>query len=195
MRTLRLVTTLRPRTSTRRRSSRTAAWAFLPALGGALAHAPVLRYDLLPRLKRPLDRGSGLFGDNKTWRGALMMSGGTLAATAALTRFDWFRRRLPAELRDAPPLAYGALLGAGVVLGELPNSFLKRRLGIAPGASGGLVLSVLDQGDFVLASRLLLTPIWRRSGAETLAAFAIVAGVHSGINVIGYRIGAREQPI
>ena len=88
----------------------------------------------MPELKRPLDGGSGVFGDNKTWRGALMMSGGTIAATAALTRFDWFLRRLPAELRDAPPLAYGALLGAGVVLGELPNSFLKRRLGIAPGA-------------------------------------------------------------
>ena len=47
------------------------AWAFLPALGGALAHAPVLRFDLFPSLERPLDGGATLngrrlFGDNKT---------------------------------------------------------------------------------------------------------------------------------
>jgi hypothetical protein len=128
-----------------------------------------------------------------------MMSGGTLAATAALTHFDWFRRRLPTELRDAPPLAYGALLGAGVVLGELPNSFLKRRLGIAPGARqkslAGVAIAVLDQGDFVLGSRLTLAPLWRMSARQTLESFAVVAAVHSGVNVIGYAIGARSSPV
>ena len=159
----------------------------------------MLRYDLLPELKRPLDGGSGLLGDNKTWRGALMMSGGTLVATAALTRFDWFLRRLPTELRDARPLAYGALLGAGVVLGELPNSFLKRRLGIAPGARqkslAGVAIAVLDQGDFVLGSRLTLAPLWRMSARQTLESFAVVAAVHSAVNVIGYAIGARSSPV
>jgi hypothetical protein len=188
----------RPRTSTRRRSA-TAAWAFLPALGGAIAHAPVLRYDLLPRLKRPLDGGSGIFGDNKTLRGALVMSGGTLAAALALTRLEWFRRRLPTELRDASPLAYGALLGAAVVLGELPNSFVKRRLGIEPGARGraapGIALALFDQGDFVLGSRVALAPLWRMSWLETLDSFARVAAVHSGVNVVGYAIGARSSPV
>ena len=74
-----------------------------------------------------------LFGDNKTLRGALVMAGGTTVAAIALTRRRWFRDRLPGELREAPPALYGALLGAGVVLGELPNSFVKRRLGIASG--------------------------------------------------------------
>jgi hypothetical protein len=185
----------RPRTCTRRRSQRAAAWAFLPALGGAIAHAPVLRYDLLRWVKRPLDGGSGVLGDNKTVRGALVMSGGTLAAAVALTRLDWFRERLAPELQEASPVAYGALLGASVVVGELPNSFVKRRLGIAPGASGGLVLSVVDQGDFVLCSRLTLAPLWRMSARETLAAFAVVAAVHSGVNVVGYAIGARSSPV
>ena len=53
-------------------------------LGGALAHAPFLRFDLARPLKRPLHER--LFGANKTWRGALVMSGGTLAATLALHR-------------------------------------------------------------------------------------------------------------
>lgn len=41
----------------------------LPVLGAPLLHAPVLRWDLLPGLKRPLDGGRDLFGDNKTWLG------------------------------------------------------------------------------------------------------------------------------
>jgi CDP-archaeol synthase len=171
------------------------AWAFLPALGAALAHAPVLRFDLLPRLKRPLDGGSGVFGQNKTWRGALMMSSGTVAATAGLTRLEWFRAKLPQELHEASPVAYGGLLGAAVVLGELPNSFFKRRLGVAPGASGGVAMSVLDQADFVLGAWLLLAPLWRMRPRQVAEAFAVVAAVHSGVNVVGYAVGARTSPI
>ena len=116
------------------------AWAFLPALGGALAHAPVLRFDLLGPLKRPLDGGATLgghrvFGDNKTLRGALVMASGTTLSAMALTRQRWFRERVPGELCEAPAV-YGVLLGVGVVVGELPNSFLKRRLGSRPETRG-----------------------------------------------------------
>jgi hypothetical protein len=61
--------------------ARSAPWLFLPVLGAPLAHAPVLRYDLLPALKRPIDGGRTLggrriLGDNKTWRGAAVMFAG-----------------------------------------------------------------------------------------------------------------------
>lgn len=179
-------------------------WAFLPALGGALAHAPVLRYDLLASLKLPLDGGATvggrrLLGDNKTLRGALVMAGGTTAAAVALTRQRWFRERLPGELRDAPPALYGLLLGAGVVLGELPNSFVKRRLGIAPGATRsstlGRVIAVYDQADFVPVSALMLRPLWRMTAFEAVEACIVVAGAHAVVNVVGYAIGARSSPV
>src|SRR2546423_15633907 len=53
----------------------TARWVVLPVFGAHLAHAPVLRFDLLPKLARPIDgaktfHGRRLFGANKTWRGA-----------------------------------------------------------------------------------------------------------------------------
>jgi hypothetical protein len=185
----------RPTTPGRSRNGLRPGWAFLPALGAAFAHAPILRFDLLPRLKRPLDGGSGLFGENKTWRGALAMSAGTTAAAAALTQSEWFRDKLPPELGEASPLAYGGLLGAAVVLGELPNSFLKRKLGVAPGASGGVVPSVLDQADFVLAAPLLLRPLWRMTPSQVAEAFALVAAVHFGVNLVGYAIGARDTPV
>jgi hypothetical protein len=171
-------------------------WAFLPALGGAIAHAPVLRYDLVPGLKRPL--AAKAFGANKTVRGALVMSGGTLAATAALHCLPAYRDRLPPELRAAGPLRHGALLGAAVVLGELPNSALKRRLGIAPGERGrsalGVALAIHDQADFVLGAWLLLAPVWRMRAREVAEAFAAVAGVHLGVNAVGYALGARSAP-
>ena len=151
------------------------AWAFLPALGGAIAHAPVLRFDLFAPLKRPLDGGATLagrrlLGDNKTLRGALVMSSGTTLAALVLTRQSWFRARLPDELREAPPALYGLLLGAGVVLGELPNSFVKRQLGVAPGGRRntplGVAISVYDQADFVPVAGLALRPLWRVSARE-----------------------------
>jgi CDP-diacylglycerol--serine O-phosphatidyltransferase len=172
-------------------------WSFLPALGGALAHAPVLRYDLAPSLKRPIH--ARLFGANKTLRGAAAMSAGTLAATIALHRLPAYRRRLPPQLAAAGPLRHGALLGAAVVLGELPNSALKRRLGIGPGERAGSplgpVLAIHDQADFVLGAWPLLAPVWRMRATELAEAFAVVAGVHMAVNLAGYLLGARDTPL
>ena len=166
-------------------------------LGGALVHAPVLRYDLAPSLKRPLS--ARLFGANKTVRGAIVMSSGTAVATLALHRLPAYRERLPAELRAAGPLRHGALLGAAVVLGELPNSALKRRLGIAPGERAGsplgVVMAIHDQADFVLAAWPLLAPIWRMRPSDLAEAFAVVAGAHVLVNLIGYAVGARSAPL
>jgi hypothetical protein len=172
-------------------------WAFLPALGGALAHAPFLRYDLLPGLKRPLSERR--FGANKTVRGALAMAGGTAAATCALHRVPAYRERLPEDLRVAGPLPHGLLLGASVVLGELPNSALKRRIGIPPGERAGsplgVVLALHDQADFVLGAWPLLAPVWRMRPGEVAEVFAVVTALHLAINVAGYALGARTSPL
>jgi hypothetical protein len=178
-----------------------ARWVFLPVVGAWIAHAPFLRWDLLRSLKRPIDgghtlRGRRLFGDNKTWRGALVLFGGAFVATLGLHRYAWYRERLPAQAQEVSPAALGAALGFGTVAGELPNSFMKRQLDIRPGSQrgsvAGVALSVLDQGDFVLATWLLMRPLWRMSAREALDAFAVVAVAHAGVNVVGYAIGARD---
>ena len=158
-------------------------------LGAVILHAPVLKYDLLKPLKRPIS--NRLFGSNKTWRGALVMFTGVFLATGV------FWSLMPAEL-DSWPVA-GALIGAGTVLGELPNSLLKRRLGIGPGerrvTPGGLALVVYDQADFVPGIALALLPVWPMPLEVLAVGFVAVAAVHLVVNVIGYAIGAREQPI
>jgi CDP-archaeol synthase len=182
----------------------TARWVFLPVLGAPLAHAPVLRFNLLPQLAQPIDRGRTVrgrrvFGANKTWRGAAVMFAGALGATVALQRFRWYRDRLPEALRDASPAVTGSLLGASVVLGELPNSFLKRQLDIAPGEQrgslAGIGISLFDQADFVLATWILLRPVFKMSGREAFDAAAVVTAVHLPLNALGYLVGARTSPI
>jgi CDP-archaeol synthase len=181
-----------------------ALWTLLPVLGSPLAHAPVLRFDLLRSLKRPIDGGRTLggrriLGDNKTWRGAVVMTAGVEAAALALHHSAAYRRRLPAGVRAASPALVGALLGVATVAGELPNSFAKRRLGVAPGGhrggAAGVALGIVDQADFVLAAWLLLAPVHRMSVREAAAAFATVAAVHVPINLVGYAVGARDTPI
>jgi CDP-archaeol synthase len=181
-----------------------ALWVFVPVLGAAVLHAPVLTFDLFQSLKRPLDlgatfRGRRLFGDNKTWRGALFMTGGVVVAAALLSLWPWYWHKLPDGIQDAGPWVYGLLLGVSVVVGELPNSFLKRQLGIQPGAQRrdalGIALSIFDQADFVLVAWLLLLPLWTMSLGQAVIVFAVVAAVHMVINVIGFAIGARSSPL
>lgn len=181
-----------------------ARWVYLPVIGAPIAHAPVLRFDLLPGLNRPIDggaaiRGRRLFGDNKTWRGAAVMSAGVFGCATALRRSSGYRARLPRELQTLHPTVFGGALALGTVLGELPNSFLKRQLGIAPGtqrhSAAGAAFYILDQGDFVLGISLLLAPFWRVSPGQALDAFATVATVHAVVNLIGYAIGARRSPL
>jgi CDP-2,3-bis-(O-geranylgeranyl)-sn-glycerol synthase len=167
-------------------------------------HAPVLRFDLLTALRRPIDgglelRGRRLLGDNKTWRGALVMFSGAVATTIALSRSERFRRRLPAELAAAPAPVYGALLGLGIVAGELPTSFVKRQLDIGPGEAGraalGALFTLYDQADIVLGSAVTLRPVWKPSARELAGAYLAVTAVHLVFNVVGYAIGARERPL
>jgi CDP-2,3-bis-(O-geranylgeranyl)-sn-glycerol synthase len=181
-----------------------ALWVFVPVLGAPLLHAPVLTWDLLPALRRPLDggatlRGRRLLGDNKTWRGAIVMVAGVVAATALLSLWPWYWHHLPGGIRAAGPWAFGALLGVGTVLGELPNSFLKRQLDIAPGtrrsSAPGVLLSLYDQGDFVLVVWVLLLPLWAMSPGQALVIFAVVSVLHLAINVGAYAIGARTTPL
>jgi hypothetical protein len=86
-----------------------------------------------------------------------------------------------------------------VVVGELPNSFLKRRLNIAPGtqrrSAGGLAMILLDQADLVPGVWLCLAPVYVLPIATAAVAFVAVTIVHLLINVVGYAIGARSSPL
>lgn len=174
---------------------------FVPVLGGAIAHGLVLRFDWFPWLKRPLDAGMKLrsrriFGENKTWRGALVIPVGTILGALGLSTWPLFWSELPPEIQQAPPAWYGLLLGLGCVVGELPNSFIKRQLDVPPGGRTRSALrsifTIYDQGDIVLGVWVLLLPIWVMSLLQALVAFGAVTVAHSIANVVAYRLRMRD---
>jgi len=144
-----------------------AVYLILPLLVAGAVHAPVIKRNLLPELARPLDfgrtyRGRPLFGANKTWRGVLVMSSvGVLVvlAQAQLYSFELFRAISVVDYAETSWLALGLALGLSYSLSELPNSFLKRRLGIAPGGVSrrrALVQYIVDQADSAVGGTLAL---------------------------------------
>ncbi len=148
-----------------------ALWLQLPIVFGGVLHMLAVRDNWLPALRRPL--AIKLFGANKTWRGLLLMPSLTAVGACLL----WPAEQLWQPLGWTSPFAGSALWlaglcgGLGYVLAELPNSFIKRRLGIAAGATpekGRRLFLAMDQLDSALGAAL---------------AYMIVPGIGPGIAI------------
>ena len=107
-----------------------------------LLHSLWLRSPVSQALAIPLDggrtfRGRPIFGENKTLRGFVVMIPGAALAFAAVATVVSLPRGVPPatlwQLTSAGYATLGAWAGFGFMVGELPNSFVKRRLGILPG--------------------------------------------------------------
>ena len=77
-------------------------------------------------------------------------------AQRLLSFHDVFRSLGVVDYRAASTLALGLAVGLGYSLGELPNSFLKRRLGITPGERRSAVQYLVDQADSAFGVALAL---------------------------------------
>jgi hypothetical protein len=143
-------------------------------------------------------RGRRLFGDNKTARGFLVMVPATglaflgLALAASDTPGLW-------PLTPAQYLGLGLLAGAGCMLGELPNSFIKRQLRVPPGSPAEgpitrvlfLVADRLDSTLGVVAALALAVPVpWATVGYVLLAG----AALHGGLSLVTFRLGGKARP-
>jgi CDP-2,3-bis-(O-geranylgeranyl)-sn-glycerol synthase len=165
-------------------------WLAIPIIASGLVHLVVLKLDLLPGLRvLPIDggttfRGKRVFGDNKTWRGALVTIT-TMTITAwVLAQVHACCLQLPTlvPLAATHPVAWGLLLGCGYIAGELPNSFVKRQIGIGPGRGGegltGRICWVVDQLDSLAGMLLFTWPVWQPPLALVLLLVAIMLVAH-----------------
>src|SRR5262249_57034162 len=91
----------------------------------------------------------------------------------------------------------GALLGLGFVLGELANSFIKRRCGVPPGgrAEGvcGYVFALVDQVDSVLGGLLALALVWVPPWHVVAAALVLCTLVHLAFNFLFVWVGLKGR--
>jgi hypothetical protein len=184
-----------------------ALWLALPVTLAGLTHVIALKKNVLPglagiRLDGGLElRGRPLFGANKTLRGALIMIGASVVWTSIV---DALQRGLGLDdsIRFIPhtqlgSLGYGALLGLAYIAGELPNSVIKRQLGIAPGeaAPGRLARAfwVLDQIDSALAVLLCLCPYRVPSLLFAATVLAVTLLLHPSVAALMVALGLKRR--
>ena len=165
-------------------------WLAVPVIISGLVHLAVMKLDLFPGLRAlPIDggatfRGRRVFGDNKTWRGAVVTIGTVTASAWALAWLNDCCFHLPAlaPFAELHPVAWGFLLGTGYIAGELPNSFAKRQIGIGPGQSGhgfaGRAFWVVDQLDSLAGMLLFVWPVWHPPARLVLLLVAVMLVAH-----------------
>jgi CDP-2,3-bis-(O-geranylgeranyl)-sn-glycerol synthase len=179
------------------------AWLLLPLLAGAVVHGLCMKHGWLAFLARPIDgdrtwRGRPIFGHSKTFRGPVCVAAGT-AAGFALEGAVWARSEALAALAPVDPASLPwwlfAAAGAAAELSELPNSFVKRRLGIAPGHTAKGVLSVVfyawDQLDLLLGYWLVLAAAVPVTATRVGASLVLVGSLHPLTTLTGYLLGMR----
>ena len=164
------------------------------AIGGTL-HMIIVRWDLFPELKIPLHLR--LFGPNKTWRGIIMMPLLTAIGTVVAALVEM---QLPSAMCVGffmTPILSGLILGLAYILGELPNSWAKRRLGVRAGMlpeKNRALFLVIDQIDSSIACIIAYRLMFQTSLVILLSAlfYSILVGL--GLKYLMFLANIRKRP-
>jgi hypothetical protein len=167
----------------------------IPLIFGGIIHMIAVKRDILSYFKKPIHQR--WFGQNKTWRGFVVMPLATWPGVLLAQQVEKMSDLNTPLLLGHSSVLLAIVLGFGYCLAELPNSFIKRRMGIKEGLTSDRYkwfFVILDQADSaigcVIAYRLLIpvslsTMIW-----------TIIFGtvIHLVINISLYLVGIRKNP-
>jgi len=180
-------------------------WYLLPAALGNHNASCGNRLPLPGALKRPLEKlavpidsgktfdGREILGKNKTWRGLVVgvITGILVAGIQALLFFNihFFRNNTVIDYGRFNFILIGALMGGGALLGDLAESFIKRRLG-KPSGRPWFPWDQLDWiiGAMVLSSIVFVPPL--RVAAVTLLLYVCV---HLASDRVVARLGIKKR--
>jgi CDP-diacylglycerol--serine O-phosphatidyltransferase len=153
------------------------AIVLLPLLLSNVLHMMVVKTAIFSRLERPIS--IKLFGKNKTWRGFLVVScvnGSLLFLVNLLFSFHLSQAFL-----------LGVVLGFSYMLFELPNSYMKRRLGIASGAKArknSFLFMLIDKTDSAFGVNLVYFLLGFITFPDALLLFAISSSLHISMSYL-----------
>ena len=161
--------------------------------------------------KYPIDQGkiysdgNRILGDGKTWSGLL---GGTLGGIIFGMLLDAGDSRMALEhltseeyeksLWGNNPILIFFLLSFGALFGDMLASFYKRRQNLQRGDK----FALLDMYDFIIMA-LLLCFIFQRDWllswildgwAPLFTIMVLTPFLHRGVNIIGYKMGVKNEP-
>jgi len=138
---------------------------------------------------RPIDfgkkfiDGKRLLGDGKTWEGLVTgLLGGSLASIVVST-----------YLRQSSFIPISVLASFMALIGDILESFIKRRLGIKRGEP----LPILDQLDFAIAATLTYAILGYMKEVALdyiIMALLIILIMHLTTNVIAYLMKLKDRP-
>ena len=148
--------------------------------------------------KYPIDQGklhsdgNRILGDGKTWSGLI---GGTIGGMVMGYGLIVFIHEYIWESLD---LSILFLLSFGALFGDMTASFYKRRQNLQRGDK----FPLLDMYDFIFMSLLLCLIFerewllsWILDGWVPLFTILILTPfLHRGVNIIGYKIGVKNEP-
>jgi len=185
--------------------------SLLPVIIAGALNMVWCKLHLIKLLERPIDNnkvlkdGNRLFGDNKTWKGLAGMVvlgvvctviwGLICSGSAYLSEHNYMYRNYDNTI--VYNIIMGILLGLGYALFELPNSFVKRRMNIAPGKSNknlrGVLTIFFDQADSVIGCTLVLCLVYRMSVLLFIGFIFLGALTHIVLNILLYFAKLRKN--
>lgn len=182
------------------------AYLLFPIVIGAIFHGLCMKFSLLELFVIPIDhkktfRGRRIFGKNKTYRGPIALGIGSIFGFFLQKElFHWWLPDIQLiEILDYENLSsvcFGFLLGFVTMLGELPNSFLKRQLGYssgeAPKGKFGFFFFFLDQVDLLLGFWLVMYFFIPIRISYIIYSIIIVYVIHLLITYLAFYFGIRN---
>lgn len=160
---------------------------FVPMILANVLHMMLVKRNALKALAIPVSRP--LFGDNKTWRGFVIVPG-----LNAL--FLWGVNLVYPLFGQVQALWFGCLLGIAYCLFELPNSWLKRQLGIASGAQSARhtrLFMLLDKTDSALGVSLLSKWLFGLSWLSVFYLFLLSIAIHALFSLLLVAVGIKKR--
>jgi hypothetical protein len=143
-------------------------------------------------------RGRRIFGEHKTVRGFVVMVPAAALAFALLATLA--AETVLRALWPLSPLSYallGAWAGFGFMAGELPNSFIKRQLDVAPGAAAdgwrGVAHFLLDRFDSGLGMLTALSLAVHVPWLSWLYVLLFGLFIHWSFSVVMFRLGLKRR--
>ncbi len=168
----------------------------VPLIFSGSLHMLVVSQSWLQFLVKPIHKS--WFGANKTWRGVVIM---TVLTIPGVVLAQWLaqhnKSHMLVSLADINPINLGLALGMAYCLAELPNSWLKRKLGIPPGAraeKNAFYYSFMDQADSAIGCSLVYI-VWLQPNIIVILWMVFLGPIiHVAANLSLYSLGWRKQP-
>lgn len=183
----------------------------LPVILGSIFNTFFLKTHLFQAINKPIDNniilkdGKRLFGQNKTWRGFVGM---VFFSSICVMLWGLLGKLIPDiqnnnllyanyENSFLYNIVIGGLLGLAYGIFELPNSFLKRRVGIQPGKSRisalGIIFVIYDQIDSLFGCVLVISFVHPMSIVYYFSYVLLGGGIHISMSYVFYLLKLRKN--